>query len=141
MSEEILLESHFYGETRGLAVHPRELLFATSGDDKTVRIWDMKSHKCVATTTLNSYVRSLAYSSSGYHLACGTGGRFKGKSCGPQGHIVILDTKSMRPIFTLKDPKKLVRKYRKYHFLPIYRLTFFHVFIFFFDFNLNRYTC
>jgi WD40 repeat protein len=107
--QNILIESHFYGETRGLAVHPRKLICATSGDDKTVRVWDMKSHKQLHITMLNSFVRSLAYSPSGHHLACGTGGRFKGKSTGPQGHVVVLDTFSMKPVRTLKDSKKWIR--------------------------------
>jgi len=36
------LEGHFNGELWGLAMHPIDQKYATCGDDKTLRIWDIK---------------------------------------------------------------------------------------------------
>ena len=41
MNAEKIQDSHFEGELWGCAVDPKSLRFATSGGDKTIRIWDI----------------------------------------------------------------------------------------------------
>ena len=39
--EEIISSNHFDGETWGLAMHPFDLQAVTTGDDNTIRVWDL----------------------------------------------------------------------------------------------------
>lgn len=50
----LLLQGHGYGEIYGLAMHPTKNIFATGGDDGTVRLWDMHSKRPIVIRNLVS---------------------------------------------------------------------------------------
>jgi WD40 repeat protein len=68
------VQGHFgeRAEVWGLAVHPSQQRFATSGDDETVRLWDSKAVQQVGVAQLGAKVRALAFSGDGTQLAAAT---------------------------------------------------------------------
>eukprot|EP01042_Synura_sphagnicola_P000320 gene320-331_t len=82
--------SHFKGEVWGLAVHPTKEEFATSGDDKTVRIWSIRSHEQIAVRILSEASRAVAYSKSGDLLCLGM----------EDGSMALVETTKMRLVQT-----------------------------------------
>ena len=73
-STTVLVQGHGAGEVWGLAPHPNSDVFATAGDDGTVRIWDAKDHKQLSIINVGSKtpVRSVAISNDGKVIAFGT---------------------------------------------------------------------
>jgi echinoderm microtubule-associated protein-like 6 len=69
-----LCSGHFSLELWGLAVHPSTHQFVTTGDDGTLRVWDMDAKKLLAMTKLTTKARACAYSPDGTLLAVGFGG-------------------------------------------------------------------
>jgi len=66
-----LAQGHADGELWGLAVHPREPLFLTASDDRTVRVWSTASHACTARKALPAEARSAQFSPAGDRVAVG----------------------------------------------------------------------
>jgi WD40 repeat protein len=74
-----VMEGHYKGEAWGLAVHPTEQVFASSGDDGMIKVWDASSRKPFVdsktrakyTVNVGSKARAIAYSPDGAHLAVG----------------------------------------------------------------------
>ncbi len=67
-----ICRGHSEGELWSLATSPiNSDIFATASDDRTVRIWDMKSKKLIGVTELDAKVRSCSFSADGKFLACG----------------------------------------------------------------------
>lgn len=63
--------SHPKGELWGLAVHPLRDEFATCGDDKTLRIWSIRSHEQTNVRVMPQASRAIAYSPNGEVLCLG----------------------------------------------------------------------
>ncbi len=60
--ENVLMTSHCKGELWGLAVHPTNPdIFATVGDDSTLRIWNIKKNKMISHVILPHAARSVAW--------------------------------------------------------------------------------
>jgi WD40 repeat protein len=71
-SASVLLHSHYSGELWGLAVHPLDPdLYATVGDDRTLRIWSIKRNCLLKAQPLYWPARSVAWHPSGAALAVG----------------------------------------------------------------------
>eukprot|EP00981_Chlorochromonas_danica_P009096 scaffold2486_cov169-Ochromonas_danica.AAC.15 len=69
---QILLSSHFKGELWGLATHPLDPdIFATVGDDGTLRVWSIKRRVCLQAVTLPRAGRCLAWHPLGNIIAVG----------------------------------------------------------------------
>ena len=62
---------HAEGELWGLACHPLREEFATCGDDKTIRIWSIRSREQLNIRLMPEVSRSLAYSPNGEIICLG----------------------------------------------------------------------
>lgn len=70
----LLVSGHFSMELWGLAVHPSRRQFVTTGDDATMRLWDMDARRIVSLARLPNKARAVAFSGDGELLAVGFGG-------------------------------------------------------------------
>lgn len=71
-SAEVLLHSHYSGELWGLAPHPNDAdIYATVGDDKTLRIWSIKKNCMIKCVQLYWPARCVAWHPLGTAIAVG----------------------------------------------------------------------
>jgi WD40 repeat protein len=123
--EKPMVTGHYYGEVWGLATHPtNNSIFATSGDDQTVRIWhissgtheDTHSHDCIALTepdALPDMSRALVFEpTTGHWLVAGLGGRLGYRKVGTfgehAGSICSLDTNNLQVLHLMKVAKEQI---------------------------------
>jgi WD40 repeat protein len=67
----LLVQGHGEGELWGLSAHPSKHLFATAGDDQTVRVWDIAQRSNVSLGELSASARSVDFSPDGKKIAVG----------------------------------------------------------------------
>jgi WD40 repeat protein/Ca2+-binding EF-hand superfamily protein len=79
---------HSVGELNGLSVHPFLDEFATSGDDKTLRTWDIRSHCEISMKRLPCESSSVAYNNSGELICIGL----------DDGSMMLVTTTSLRTL-------------------------------------------
>ena len=130
-----LVTGHSFGEVWGLATHPlNNSMFATSGDDKTVRMWHISSgtssggssssstatpssfHECIAVTepgALPDMSRALVFEpTTGDWLVAGLGGRLGLRKIGTfgkhAGSIVSLDATNLNVLGMMKVAKEQI---------------------------------
>jgi WD40 repeat protein len=91
-----LLQAHFEGELRGLSAHPVDSkLFATSGDDKTVRIWNSSTKKLITMQKLDMPSRACTFSNCGSRIVCGFGAKSDTGGTTKNGAYVVFESKDM----------------------------------------------
>jgi microtubule-associated protein-like 6 len=106
----LMQESHFKGELWGLGMHPTDPdLFATSGDDRTIRIWSVSHKRIIRKAVLDCTARCVSWSSDGRQLIVGFGGTWDGKRQRKDGAFIILDSKSMKPMFEGRDSRHWIQ--------------------------------
>lgn len=71
-SAKLLLSGHFSRRIMGLAVHPKTAKFVTTGEDKTIRIWDGKSKNMTTFREFDEVATAIDWSSDGQFLAVAT---------------------------------------------------------------------
>ena len=62
---------HSTGELWGLATHPTKDEFVTVGDDKTIRIWSLRTHEQINIRAMPECARAVAYNNSGQVICVG----------------------------------------------------------------------
>jgi len=77
-----LMRGHFKGETWGLAVHPIDRSFVTSGDEGYIYLWDGARNSMKAQMKLDVKCRALSFSPDGSQIAAGL----------EHGRVMILDS-------------------------------------------------
>ena len=110
----LISEAHYAvrqdtGELWGLALHPTLPLAATGGDDGTVRVWELSTHKQRNMAKLDTLVRAVAYSPDGSLIAAGLGGRLGGKEAGPEGQFVVLNASTLAVVHTGHNAKEWIQ--------------------------------
>jgi microtubule-associated protein-like 6 len=116
----VIMHGHFSGELWGLAVHPSKHEFCTVGDDKTLRIWDMKTKHLKRWKLLEGPARACCYSNNGTKIAIGMGNdsnnskkTSKNKSEGQkdkdnEGRVVVYNEGDFSILKDLKTSKRWV---------------------------------
>lgn len=79
---------HSCGQVWGLATHPCRDEFATCGDDKTLRLWSIRSNEQVHIRQLPEAARTVEYNKAGTLLCLGM----------VDGGMAVLDSSSLRVI-------------------------------------------
>ena len=99
-----LVQGHWKDEVWGLAMSPVDSnIYATVGDDCTLRVWDIKAQHILGQTTLEGMARSVAFSPDTSLIAVGLGGsvgRGKGKM---DGWVYIYDGKTEKSGFDVLE--------------------------------------
>lgn len=95
-----VVSGHSWGKLNSVATHPSKHEFATVGDDKRIRIWDMKTKSLLKIASFDADVMSVAYSPVGDQLALGLGGDPSLKKCGA---YVVLNEEDMVVMHEARD--------------------------------------
>ena len=104
---------HFWGQTWALACHPRKHVYATAGDDGTVRTWGLEDHKQLRMVKVTGLVRCLDYSPDGARIVMGMGGHVDGElPPGPQGAWKVLDADTLEVVVERQDCNKWLQVVR-----------------------------
>jgi len=78
-STMLLVEGHYHDELWGLATCPVDKdLYATCGDDSTVRLWSLSLQRVLRKVLLDCPARCLAWSPDGQIIVVGLGGSSTG---------------------------------------------------------------
>jgi WD40 repeat protein/Ca2+-binding EF-hand superfamily protein len=104
-----LAEGHCTDELWGLAMHPTNPdLLATSGDDRTVRVWSVKRRRMLRKAALDCMVRAVAWSPDGSKLAVGLGGSVGKGRQKKDGAFIILDADTMEVEYEGRDSRQWI---------------------------------
>ena len=103
-----LTQGHFGGELWGLTVHPREAEFATTGDDASLRIWDLGEHKMKSVQQLEMASRACAYSPDGSRIAIGYGTDAKMSTKQFAGKFVVMRAHDLSIEHEARDSQKWI---------------------------------
>lgn len=106
--------SHIKGHSvqlYGMATHPKQDLFATTGDDAMLRVWDSKSRAVVKTLKLELGSRAVAYNPEGNILVIGfgCGRRVKGKLPVKEGAFLVINAESFKVLHEARDSQLAIR--------------------------------
>jgi WD40 repeat protein len=107
---DILIQSHCADELWGLTTHPSLPVFCTSGDDRTLRLWDVHNKTQIGFIPLGGFSRACAYDPSGSFIAVGYGGKI-GQNSGKtvkEGVVRIYCLGDSSIAVELIDPKKTI---------------------------------
>lgn len=96
----LLHEAHYEGELWGLATHPTDPdVFATVGDDRTIRIWSILARRLLRKAVIDCTARCVAWSPDGKFLIVGLGGAADGKRQRKDGAFLILEAATLKPLY------------------------------------------
>jgi microtubule-associated protein-like 6 len=103
-----LEQGHFADELWGLSISPSNPHYATVGDDKTLRIWDLFEHKLVKMSALEMMSRACCYSPDGTMIAVGFGSPVKKSTKQFDGKWMIMNEADFSIIYEARDSQKWI---------------------------------
>ena len=101
---------HCTDSVMGICVHPtNKNIIVTTGDDMTVRKWDISTKKMLAMIQLDAMARAVTYSPDGNYIAVGLGGLVTGKDpVGPIGGFKVLQDEDLAIAIEGRDARQWV---------------------------------
>ncbi|CAK9107654.1 Echinoderm microtubule-associated protein-like 6 (EMAP-6) (Echinoderm microtubule-associated protein-like 5-like) [Durusdinium trenchii] len=103
-----LVSGHAKHELWGLAMHPTKNEYCTVGDDQTVRVWDVATHKLLKSQKLDTMGRAVAYSPDGSKIAVGLGAKIGKGRQKKDGSFVILNEKDLVMLHEGRNSKQWI---------------------------------
>ena len=107
---EVIMPSHSEGKIVGLVSHPGKPIFASCGEDRSVKVWDREERIILRERCLPHEPSTLAYTLDGSRLVVGTN----------TGNILILSASTLEDMAGVDRPA--TRKVRDLKFSPDGRL-------------------
>lgn len=107
-----ILQSHGCRELWGISTHPTKAEFITSGDDATIRFWDIKSFTMTRTIRIDCPSRAVTYSPDGKYICVGFGNGKRGKGKkkhSKDGAFIVLTTADFKMAHEGKDSSEPIR--------------------------------
>jgi microtubule-associated protein-like 6 len=102
---------HCADELWGLAVHPSKPEYCTTGDDMTIRVWDIATRKMLRMTEIDTMARAVAYSHDGDKLLVGLGGeggRGGGSNQKKSGAFIVLKEADLTIVHEARDSRQWI---------------------------------
>lgn len=103
-----LVQGHYKHELWGLAMHPTKPEYCTVGDDQTVRVWDVATHKVLRSMKLDTMARAVTYSPDGNKIAVGLGARVGKGRQKKDGAFVVLNEKDLAMVHEGRNSKQWI---------------------------------
>eukprot|EP00948_MAST-09A_sp_MAST-9A-sp1_P002160 g2160.t1 len=101
-------QGHYEDELWGLTTYPTNdhpEIFVTSGDDKTIRMWDMKKRRLISSVQIDSMTRAIDFSPDGSMLGAGLGGSVGRGRQKKDGAMIVLSTESLSIVHQVRDSR------------------------------------
>ena len=109
-SMTLLHEGHFTDELWAVATNPNDGdVFATAGDDATVRVWSVAHRRLLRKAQLDAPCRCLDFSPDGELLLVGMGGTPSGTRSPKDGVFLILDAVTLQVKHEGRDSRHWLR--------------------------------
>ncbi|CAM9158468.1 unnamed protein product, partial [Scytosiphon promiscuus] len=100
---------HGRGQVWGLSAHPTERLYATCGDDGSVRIWSLDDRRVMGSISTDCSCRALCFSPDGNSLAVGCGGGRGKADATKSGSFLVLKSENLALRHEGKDADDWIR--------------------------------
>lgn len=106
----LFCEGHFTDDLWACATNPTDPdVFATAGDDETIRVWSINLKRLLRKAKLNGPVRALTWSPDGATLVAGMGGTVSGVRHPKDGVFLVLKADTLDVVHEGRDSRHWIR--------------------------------